>query len=72
MKIPPKASEDHEKVIGNHGKCKWNGQTGRWERIPSRGGGKGSNDFSNQSSSSNSDSANTAGANTNSNGTIDS
>ncbi|GFH50592.1 predicted protein [Chaetoceros tenuissimus] len=65
---PPKAGEEHEKVIGSHGNCKWNGQLGKWEKIPSGGGG---NDSSNQSSSSNGDTANTAGAtgtNTNPNG----
>lgn len=70
LRQPPKPGEDHEKVIGSHGKCKWNGQLGKWEKIPSGGGGDGGNDSSNQSSSSNGDTANTAGAtaNTNPNG----
>lgn len=68
LRQPPKAGEEHEKVIGNHGKCKWNGQTGKWEKIPSGGGGNGGNDSSNQSSSPTGDTANTAGANTNPNG----
>ncbi|GFH61162.1 hypothetical protein CTEN210_17638 [Chaetoceros tenuissimus] len=62
LRQPPKAGEEHEKVIGSHEKCKWNGQLGKWEKIPSGGGGNGGNDSSNQSSSSNGDTANTAGA----------
>ena len=68
LRQPPKAGEEHEKVIGSHGKCKWNGQLGKWEKIPSGGGGNGGNDSSNQSSSSNGDTANTATTDTNPNG----